>query len=214
MSLPSLFLRFSVSAHFPSKQPIFPSQLPSVSAQERACSRGGGGLQICDPNHAPLYLGFFPCYRHGKRPCPQGTPGSTPGQCRQLTYTLKNGLKIRPPLHKSPRVLLLALLGEIEIPQGSDAPASLVPGTGCWDGSEMAAGGGARHFSPFSPSVLQPCRVAKTLGGAEGCWGGGVWQCRRSLAIGWGLATQRGILQRRRGACSLRGCLAMQGVVF
>lgn len=79
-------------------------------------------------------------------------------------------------------------------------------------------GGGARHFSPFSPSVLQPCRVAKTLGGAEGCWGGGGLamqeeSCNRmgSCNAEGNPATQEGGLQFKGMSCNAGGGLLTWG---
>lgn len=191
MSLPSLFLQFSVSAHFPSKQPISPSRLPPASAREHA--RSQGGLQSATPAMVLFICVCFTSYRCEEHPCPQGAVGSTLEQHKQLslrciqagvppcprvspavratgarhrlctatplTYTLRNGLKI-PPLAQECPCFAPGFAGKIQIPQGPDAPASLVPDTGRWDASEMAGGGhGIFHPSPLlfcSPAAWPP----------------------------------------------------------
>lgn len=114
---------------------------------------------------------------------------------------LRNGLKMLP-CARVPLFFFWICCGS-SVPQGQGAPASLVPGTGCWDGSEMAGGHSIRHCSPAAP---QPCDVASSPGGTEGCRRDS--QC---LAVGWGCVI-KGILQCRRETCSSRWCSAVRGV--
>lgn len=188
-----------------------------------------GGLQIHRPSHNPLPLSSFSRYRHGKCPCPQGAVGSTPGHLPRtavpcgvspavratgawpraraappLTRTPRNGLKTPASLRSAP-VLLLVLLGELGFPHGPGTAVSLVPGTGRWGGLAVAGGRGIFHPSPLlsrSPTVWPTA--------PEGQWdAGGVRQCRRSLIMGWGLATQEGDLQFKGMSCNAGGGLIM-----
>lgn len=119
------------------------------------------------------------------------------------THLLRNGLKMLP-CAGLPLFFFWICCGN-SVPRGQDAPASLVPGTGCWDGSEMAGGHSIRHPAPHLSHSLVAWPTAQE--GQRGAGGS-------HNVLEWGGDVQsEGFLQYRGGeTCSSGWCCAVQGV--